>query len=361
MNTSIEILENWNLKNSDRPIIIAGPCSAESEEQVISTGDKLHAVGVSIFRAGIWKPRTRPGCFEGVGSVGLDWMNTVKKRTGMLLTTEVANVKHVYQALKAGVDILWIGARTTASPFAVQEIAEALKGVNIPVMVKNPVNPDIDLWYGAIERLHNSGITKIAGLHRGFSGLSKSKFRNDPHWQLPIKLRQRIKNIPMFCDPSHIAGNKELIPDICQKAMDLNYAGLMIESHITPDKALSDAKQQLTPVQLSDLLNNLIIRDKKAKNTKVNESLEELRVKIDEFDDIIFEALSNRMEISKEIGIVKKENNINIIQATRWSNILKDALEKAQKNGLSKKFIINFYELVHQESINLQNEVLNRN
>ncbi len=359
MNTNIETLNNWNLKNSDRPIIIAGPCSAESEEQVIDTGDKLHAIGVGIFRAGIWKPRTRPGCFEGVGSVGLEWMNIVKKRTGMLLTTEVANVKHVYEALKAGIDILWIGARTTASPFAVQEIAEALKGVNIPVMVKNPVNPDIDLWYGAIERLHNSGITKIAGLHRGFSGLSKSKYRNDPHWQLPIKLRQQIKNIPILCDPSHIAGNRELIPSISQKAMDLNYAGLMIESHNNPDKALSDAKQQLTPKQLNNLLKNLIIRDKKAKNTKAQESLEELRVKIDEFDDVILEALSNRMEISKKIGNVKKENNINIIQANRWNNILKDAMEKAKENGLSEKFVSNFYESVHQESINLQNDVLN--
>ena len=296
--------------NSRRPIIIAGPCSAETEEQVLNTAIKLSDRGVKIFRAGIWKPRTRPNNFEGVGSIGLEWLKKVKETTGMEVTTEVANTKHVYEAIKAGIDILWIGARTSANPFAVQEIADSLKGMNIPVMIKNPVNPDLELWIGAIERLQKAGITNLAAIHRGFSGFTNSPYRNEPMWQLPIDLRRQMKDIPIFCDPSHIAGRKDLLQNISQKAMDLNYDGLMIESHIDPDHALSDAKQQITPENLTNLVQNLIIRHRKLSDSEYpqyEETLEELRTKIDEYDNLIFDIIHKRMQVAVDIGKVKRK------------------------------------------------------
>ncbi len=350
-------------QNTKRPIIIAGPCSAETEKQVLETAEKLSENGINIFRAGIWKPRTRPGNFEGVGSVGLEWLKKVKERYGMQVTTEVANTKHVYEALKAGIDILWIGARTSANPFAVQEIADSIKGMNIPVMVKNPINADIDLWIGAIERFQKAGITNIAAVHRGFSNYTKSVYRNEPMWQIPIELKRRMKQLPIFCDPSHISGRRDLLQKVSQKAMDLNYEGLMIETHINPDKALSDAKQQITPAALQELINKLIIRHRKlsdAENPEHIETLEELRTKIDEYDNIIFEYLHKRMETANDIGHIKKKNKITIFQPDRWNQIMEHAVQKGNQLGLSKKFINSFFEAIHQESINRQSEIFKK-
>jgi len=352
-----------NIFNTKRPLIIAGPCSAETEEQVLQTAKKLSKQDVKIFRAGIWKPRTRPNNFEGVGSIGLEWLKKVKAETGMLVTTEVANTKHVYEAIKAGVDILWIGARTTVNPFAVQEIADAIKGMNIPVMIKNPVNPDIELWIGAIERFQKVGIKNIAVIHRGFSSLSNSKYRNEPKWQIPIELRRRIENIPIICDPSHIAGRRDLLHEISQKAMDLNYDGLMIETHINPDVALSDAKQQITPDGLNKIINNLIIRHRKptdAKSPNYIETLEELRTNIDEFDSFLIETISKRMQTAKKIGELKKKNKMTILQTGRWDSIVESAIKNGAKEGISEKFINTLYSAIHQESINKQSEVFKR-
>src|SRR6056297_3416386 len=296
-------LKPLNIKGigAKRPLIMAGPCSAESEEQILVTAREIAALGVPVFRAGIWKPRTRPNAFEGVGSVGLPWLQKVKKETGMLVSTEVANVKHVYEALKYGVDIIWIGARTSANPFAVQEIADSLKGVQIPVFVKNPVNPDVDLWIGAIERINQAGITKMAAIHRGFSSYDKTIYRNAPHWQVPIELRRRIPDLPIITDPSHICGNRELIFDISQKAMDLNFDGLIIETHINPDKALSDAKQQVTPAALKDILNRIIPREP-GSDFDVELSLAELRDSIDKLDDKLIGLIEERMKVVERIG-----------------------------------------------------------
>lgn len=349
--------------NTKRPLIIAGPCSAETEEQVLKTAKEISSQGVKIFRAGIWKPRTRPNNFEGVGSIGLDWLKKVKEETGMLVTTEVANTKHVYEAIKAGVDILWIGARTTVNPFAVQEIADAIKGMNIPVMIKNPVNPDIELWIGAIERFQDAGIKDIAVIHRGFSSLSKSKFRNEPKWQIPIEFKRRLKGIPIICDPSHIAGRRDLLQEVSQKAMDLNYDGLMIETHINPDVALSDAKQQVSPEALKDLIDKLIIRHRKpsdAKSPHYKETLEELRTKIDEFDDLLIETISKRMKTAKEIGELKKQNKMTILQTGRWASIVENAINAGAKEGISEKFINTLYSAIHQESIDKQSEVFQK-
>ncbi len=349
-----------DIKNSKRPFIIAGPCSAETEKQVSETAKQIASYGISVFRAGIWKPRTRPGNFEGVGSKGLEWLKKVKQETGMQVTTEVANTKHVYEALKAGIDILWIGARTSANPFAVQEIADSVKGMNIPVMIKNPVNADIDLWIGAIERFKKAGISNITAIHRGFSAYTKSIYRNEPMWRIPIELRRRMKDIPIICDPSHISGKRDLLQSISQKAMDLNYEGLMIETHINPDIALSDAKQQITPENLKKLTDNLIIRHRKPidANTPENiETLEELRTAIDEYDNIIFDYLSKRMDVAKNIGKVKKNSNITILQPDRWNEIMKNAVKKGNELGLSSKFVNTFFEAIHQESIQQQNEI----
>ena len=342
-----------------KPIFMAGPCSAETEEQVMKTAKPLAEMGIKIFRAGIWKPRTRPNAFEGVGSVGLKWLQHVKKETGMMVAIEVANVKHVYEALKYGVDILWIGARTSANPFAVQDIADSLKGVNIPVMVKNPVNPDVDLWIGAIERINNAGIRRMAAIHRGFSSYDRTLYRNVPQWQVPIELRRRIPNIPIITDPSHICGNRELLLDISQKAMDLNFDGLIIETHCNPDKALSDAKQQVTPEGLKKILDRLVLRDPEVAE-ELMFTLAELRDQIDKLDDRLINLLEERMLVSERIGNYKKENNITILQTKRWDDMLKNRLTLGIRKGLSEEFVAKLFRSIHQESINHQTQIMNQ-
>ncbi len=342
-----------------KPLIMAGPCSAETEEQVMNTARPLAAMGIRVFRAGIWKPRTRPNAFEGVGSEGLKWLQRVKQETGMLVSTEVANVKHVYEALKYGVDIIWIGARTSANPFAVQDIADSLRGVNIPVMVKNPINPDVDLWIGAIERISGAGIKQMAAIHRGFSSYERTLYRNQPQWQVPIELRRRIPEIPIITDPSHICGNREFLYDISQKAMDLNFDGLIIETHCNPDKALSDARQQLTPDGLDAILNRLVLRDPEVKE-ELMLTLAELRDQIDKLDDRVINVLEERMQIAEKIGVHKKKNNITILQTKRWDDMLHSRLSLGTRKGLSEEFITKLFRSIHQESINHQTRVMNQ-
>ena len=342
-----------------KPIFMAGPCSAETEEQVMNTARPLAEMGIKIFRAGIWKPRTRPSAFEGVGPEGLKWLQRVKKETGMLVATEVANVKHVYEALKYGVDIIWIGARTSANPFAVQDIADSLRGVNIPVMVKNPVNPDVDLWIGAIERINNAGIRRMAAIHRGFSSYDRTLYRNVPQWQVPIELRRRIPQMPIITDPSHICGNRELLFDISQKAMDLNFDGLIIETHCNPDKALSDAKQQVTPDGLKKILDRLVLRDPEVRE-ELMLTLAVLRDQIDKLDDKLINLLEERMQVSEKIGNYKKENNITILQTKRWDDMLKSRLSLGTRKGLSEEFVIKLFRSIHQESINHQTQIMNQ-
>ena len=342
----------------ERPIIIAGPCSAESEEQMISTARELASIGIKIFRAGIWKPRTRPSAFEGVGTEGLPWLRKVKEETGMLTATEVANVKHVYDALKFGVDILWIGARTSANPFAVQEIADTLRGVDIPVLIKNPVNPDLELWIGAIERIHRAGIHRIAAIHRGFSVFGQSDYRNHPHWQIPIELKRRIPELPVITDPSHICGSRERLYEVSQEAMDLNMDGIIIESHINPDKALSDAGQQLTPADLKKLIDRIVLRNPEVVNGMAL-TMAELRNEIDKLDDRIIDIFENRMKIADQIGHYKKANNVAIFQSKRWDNIINKRLEMGLEKGLSNEFITRVFRAIHQESINHQARIMN--
>ncbi len=343
-----------------RPFLISGPCSAETEEQVMETAVQLAKINeVSVFRAGIWKPRTRPNSFEGVGIEGLKWLRDVKKETGLMVATEVANEKHVYEALKYGVDLLWIGARTSVNPFTVQEISDALNGVDVMVLVKNPINPDLELWIGAIERIAKAGITRIGAVHRGFSTYEKTLYRNQPNWQLPIELRRRIPDLPIICDPSHISGAREYLYEISQKAMDLNFDGLMIESHINPEKALSDADQQLTPNDLKELLSRLILRSPVASDPKLLDILGELRQQIDIFDDYLLDVLEKRMKIAETIGQYKKENNITILQTTRWDEIIKKVLVKGQSKGLSREMIDVIFKSIHQESINHQMKIMN--
>lgn len=339
-----------------RPIVIAGPCSAETEEQVIETAKQLAGKGIKIFRAGIWKPRTKPGGFEGVGVDGLPWLKQVKKETGMYVSTEVATAKHVYECLKAGVDILWIGARTTANPFAVQEIADALKGVDIPVLIKNPVNPDLELWIGALERINNAGLKKLGVIHRGFSSYDKKIYRNLPQWHIPIELRRRIPNLPIFCDPSHIGGKRELIASLSQQAMDLNFDGLIVESHCNPDCALSDAAQQVTPDILDYILNLLVIR----KETQTTENLEVLRRQIDECDNAIIETLAKRMRICREIGTFKKEHNMTILQTGRYNEIIDKRGIQGTQCGMDSDFMKVVFEAIHAESVRQQMEIINK-
>lgn len=350
---------NYLGESMQRPIIIAGPCSAESEEQVMDTARELAALGIKIYRAGIWKPRTRPNAFEGIGSEGLTWLRRVKEETGMLTATEVANVKHVYEALKNGIDILWVGARTSANPFAVQDIADALRGVDIPIMVKNPVNPDVDLWIGAFERLYNSGIKKLIAIHRGFSSYDTTLFRNDPQWQVPIELRRRIPELKIITDPSHICGNRHLLFDISQKAMDLNFDGLIIETHINPDKALSDSKQQITPAALGDMLKKIILREPD-QNGASQMTLAELREQIDKLDDKVIQIFEKRMKIVEDIGRFKKQQNITILQTKRWDDILRQRISLGTRKGLSEEFISKVFQAIHQESINHQNVIMNK-
>lgn len=357
----IKELKDWGLGISDeRPLVISGPCSAETEEQVLATAKELKSQGVNIFRAGIWKPRTRPNSFEGVGIKGLPWLKKVKEETGMLISTEVANVKHVLEAIKFGVDIIWIGARTTANPFAVQEIADALEGCDIPVFIKNPVNPDIELWIGAIERIAQAGISRIGAIHRGFSAYENTMYRNTPQWQIPIELRQRIKNLPILCDPSHISGRKDLIHDISQKAMDLNYDGLIIESHINPSEAWSDANQQLTPIELKSMLEKLVLRNVSEENFEDKIILDELRQGIDHLDNKLFEILEQRMDKAEKIGQYKKDHNLTILQPGRWNEVLEKAIEKGIDKNLSQEFITKIFKAIHQESINKQTAIMNK-
>jgi chorismate mutase len=342
----------------ERPFIIAGPCSAETEDQVLSTARQLAEMGIKVFRAGIWKPRTRPNAFEGVGTKGLGWLKKVKEETGMLTAIEVATVKHVYEALKYGIDIFWIGARTTANPFAVQEIADTLKGMDIPVLVKNPVNPDIELWIGAMERINQAGIRRLAAIHRGFSTFEKSGFRNYPQWQIPIEIKRRIPELPVITDPSHICGNRDGLLEISQEAMDLNFEGLIIESHINPENALSDPLQQLTPVDLKELLDKLVIRDQHIDNG-VSLTIGELRAQIDILDEKIIDIFEKRMHVSDKIGHYKKEHNISILQTQRWDSILNKYLLMSEQRGLSEEFIQKVFSAIHEESINHQNRIMN--
>ncbi len=342
-----------------RPFIIAGPCSAESEEQVFTTAKQLlENVNIQGFRAGIWKPRTRPNSFEGVGEIGLHWLQQVKNQFHIPITTEVANAKHVELALKYGVDWLWIGARTTVNPFSVQEIADALKGLNIPIFIKNPINPDLDLWIGAIERIYNAGIRKIVAIHRGFSSTNKHEFRNDPMWSIPIELKRLFPDLEMICDPSHISGKTSLLASVAQKALDLEMNGIIIECHCNPKQALSDAKQQITPLELSQLVNQLIIR-KLTIDDQVEQQFQTKRKRIDELDSILLELLAERMKIIHEIGWMKKYNELTVLQLRRWDTILKERLSEAQKLHLNPDLVKKIYELIHAESIQIQIQILN--
>ncbi|MFW5890052.1 MAG: chorismate mutase [Marinilabiliaceae bacterium] len=343
-----------------RPIIISGPCSAETEEQTLATARELAAQGVKIFRAGIWKPRTRPGAFEGVGTLGLPWLKKVKEETGMFIGIEVATAHHVYEAVKFGIDLVWIGARTSANPFAVQEVADAIKGLDIPVLVKNPVNPDLELWIGAIERLNRAGISQIAAIHRGFSSYDQSEFRNHPQWQIPIELRRRIPELPIITDPSHIGGNRELIAGISQEAMDLNFDGLIIETHTCPEKAWSDAKQQITPLRLKEIMDNLVLRRPKIGEDTPRVTIDELRKKIDLLDDQLLDLLKQRMAISEAIGKYKYENNITILQTRRYDEIMNNRRERGTQRGLDEDFVTGLFESIHEESINRQSQIMNK-
>lgn len=343
------------------PTIISGPCSAETEEQVMETAIQLAQTRkVHILRAGIWKPRTKPGSFEGVGSIGLTWLQRAKKETGLRTAIEVAGPAHVELALKHEVDVLWIGARTTANPFAVQEIANSLKNVDVIVLVKNPVNPDINLWEGGIERIAKAGIYKLGAIHRGFSTYGNSEFRNPPQWQIPIELKQRLPHIPIFCDPSHICGKTDSLLQIAQKALDLNFNGLMIESHINPGKAWSDAQQQITPQALSNLISRLVIREYNPSLHNKEAELIKLREKINMLDNELFEILGKRMQTITELGMYKKQNNIKILQPERWQEVVNTCTEKGLKKGLSKEFISLILSAVHIESINKQSSVMNK-
>lgn len=352
--------EGWGLGKLERPLVIAGPCSAESEEQVVETATQLKTLGIEVFRAGIWKPRTRPNQFEGVGISGLEWMKRVQKEVGMKVSTEVGNVKHVYDSLRHGVDIIWIGARTSADPFAMQEIADALRGVDIPVLVKNPVNPDLNLWIGAIERISAAGIRRVGAIHRGFSTYDTTRYRNIPQWQVPIELKQKMPEIPMICDPSHMGGKRELIQELSQKALDLNYDGLMIESHFYPAIAKSDSEQQITPSELGTILNSLIIRDPSNDNPLLMFTLEELRHKIDVCDEKLIKILNDRMTIAETIGSYKKENKITILQSARWKEVVEKIVEKGKKYKLSEEMINTIFKAIHQESINRQTTIMNK-
>lgn len=360
MKEQFKPINEWSFYKK-RPLIISGPCSAESKQQVLKGAEELAKTGmVDIFRAGVWKPRTRPNSFEGVGKEGLKWLREVKERTGLPVATEVANASHTNDALKFGVDLLWIGARTSANPFAMQEIADTLSGVDIPVLVKNPINPDLNLWLGAIERIIKSGITQVGAIHRGFSTIEQSQYRNQPLWLLPIELRRVLPNLPLLCDPSHIGGDREHLFPLSQKALDLNYDGLMIESHIDPDSALSDNSQQVTTEGLVELLSSLILREQLSNGSVNIDHLAELRTKIDLYDEQLLELLGQRMQISEQIGEYKKGNNIAIFQSNRWEVIMERVLQFGENRGLSSEFISNLFRAIHQESINHQNRVMNQ-
>ena len=345
-------------KENGQPIIIAGPCSAETEEQVMETAHLLAEQNIDLYRAGIWKPRTRPNSFEGVGKDGLKWLKRVKKETGLKVTTEVANREHVFEALKHEIDVLWLGARTTVNPFAVQEIADALEGVDIPVMVKNPINPDLKLWIGGIERIYGAGITRIAAIHRGFSSFGNTTYRNEPRWQLPIELKSQFPDLKIICDNSHICGRRDILGEVAQQSFNLNFDGIMTEVHPRPDEAWSDAAQQITPVVFKELVDNLKITNPEIKDGELLETIEQLRARIDVLDDSLLQMLGDRMKLSESIGEYKKRNNISILQPTRWNEILQDAVTKGGQQGLSEQFIAQILKAIHQESINHQMDVM---
>lgn len=359
VNLQVNPLEKW-AKVKGKPLVIAGPCSAETPEQLMATAKLLKDLGkVDVLRAGIWKPRTRPNSFEGAGAEGLKWLADVKKELGIPVGTEVANTQHVEEALKYGIDVLWIGARTTVSPFSVQEMADALQGVkDVAVLVKNPTHPELPLWIGAFERLHRAGITNLAAIHRGFATSDKSKFRNIPMWQIPIELRRIAPQIPIICDPSHIGGKRDLIFEISQKALDLNFDGLMIETHITPEKAWSDADQQITPARLDEILSELKVRKDTSSDKDFNDHLDDLRKKIDNLDRELIEVLAARMAIVEKIGEYKRENNVTTYQVKRWDDIMKNRAELATKMNLTPEYIIEIYKIIHEESIRKQTEIM---
>ncbi len=341
-----------------RPLIISGPCSAETEEQVLETATRLAQTGkVDMLRAGIWKPRTRPGNFEGIGTKGLPWLLQAKKITGLPTTVEVATAKQVEDALHFEVDVLWIGARTTVNPFSVQEVADALRGTDVPVLIKNPINPDLELWTGAVERVAKAGVEQIGLIHRGFSSYGNTEYRNAPMWHLAIEMKRRNPDMLFINDPSHICGRRDILLDVAQEAINLDFDGLMIESHIEPDKAWSDAKQQITPEQLAEMLGQIIWRREDIPSEEFHATLEKLRQQINQLDDELMQLLSQRMKVAEKIGQYKKENNITILQTKRWNEILERAVRKGEKMGLSKEFVTKYLDAVHMESINRQNKV----
>lgn len=352
-------LRNWlDDFKLDHPLVIAGPCSAETEEQVLKIAHQLKDTDATVLRAGIWKPRTRPGNFEGVGALGLKWLKKAKEETGMLTTTEVANPHHVDLALENDIDILWLGARTTVSPFIVQEIADALKGTDKTVLVKNPVNPDLSLWLGAVERLYTADIKNLGVIHRGFSAYEKTKYRNNPEWQIAIELQNKFPDLPLILDPSHIAGRRDIIFDLCQTALDLNYDGLMVETHHTPDDAWSDAAQQITPASLIQIMKDLKIRKEVSESEEFQKKLSNLRARIDVADNTLIELMAKRMKISDEIGQVKKSQNVSVLQTKRWNEILGKMVLEGEQHGLSEEFILRLFKAVHQESINHQEKIM---
>lgn len=348
----------WGFFTLPRPMCIAGPCSAETEEQVMETAKGLNEFGIHVYRAGIWKPRTHPGSFEGVGSVGLKWLKKVKETYGMKVCTEVATEKHVLECIKYGVDMIWIGARTSTNPFLMQEIADALSGTDIPVLVKNPVNPDLDLWIGALERLNQAGIRKLGVVHRGFSTSASIPYRNDPGWKIAIELRTRYPQMTFFADPSHMAGSRKYLQELSQRAMDLGLDGLMVESHCSPDGAWSDAKQQLTPQDLRTMLETLVIRDETSDDAAYKEGIDALRARIDVLDESLLKLLKDRMDVSRKIGVYKREHNVAILQTGRWDQVLKETVQRAAQLGISEQAVSAIMTAIHDESVRIQNEVL---
>lgn len=355
---TINPIKEW-LPQINNPLLIAGPCSLESEEQVMKTAKLLASDHrVFIYRGGVWKPRTRPGSFEGVGSIGLKWLQEVKKETGLLVSTEVANAQHTEESLNAGIDVLWIGARSTASPFTVQEIADVIKGTNVIVMVKNPVNPDVQLWIGALERINQAGICNLVAIHRGFTPFSETPYRNYPNWKAYFELKRLFPKLPVICDPSHIAGKREYLYEISQKAFDMGMDGLMIESHINPSVALSDKEQQLTPADLGRLLDKLVIRYEDAHNPQFENHLDLLRSRIDVLDKELLEVLSSRMKIVREIGKYKKENNVTALQINRWTQLMENRINLGKSMDLNETFTKILFQLIHEDSVRMQTEIM---
>jgi chorismate mutase len=360
MEQAIETKKGVEALLQKRPLIISGPCSAETEEQVIQTATRLAATGkVDILRAGIWKPRTRPGSFEGIGTKGLPWLQQAKKESGLPVAVEVATAKQVEDALHFGVDVLWIGARTTVNPFSVQDVADALKGADVPVLIKNPINPDLELWIGAVERVANAGIKNIGLIHRGFSSYGNTEYRNAPMWHLAIEMKRRNPGMLLINDPSHICGRRDILMDVAQKAIDLDFDGLIIESHIDPDNAWSDAKQQVTPERLGEMIGSIIWRTEEIDSEELHAVMEKMRQQINQLDDELLQLIGQRMKVADKIGQYKKDNNITILQTNRWNAILERAYQRGDKLGLSQEFITKYFDAVHMESINHQNKIMN--